>query len=103
MRYVPDHQGVAALLVAPQMQATMLLYGHQAKGFAESIAATYAETGDYARSFDVEVEIVDGRATAILSNDDPGAATIEWGRRHPRVTEGHHTLSRTVDWIEAER
>ncbi len=96
MRYTPDRRGVARLLVSGDMADTMREVGERAADFAASVAPR--DTGEYAASFAVDVETIDGRATAIVGNTDPGAAAIEWGTAD---TTGHHVLARTLDWVEA--
>lgn len=96
MRYTPDRRGVARLLVSSDMAATMRDVGERAADFAASVSPR--DTGDYAASFVVDVEDVDGRATAVVGNTDPGAAAIEWGTSD---STGHHVLTRTLDWVEA--
>lgn len=95
MRYSQDRKGVAALLVGRDMRQAMRLVGLSALGHAVAIAPK--ETGDYAKSFVVDVDILDGRATAVLANTDKGGAAIEWGATG---SHGHFTLTRTADWVE---
>ncbi len=96
MRYTANRQGIARLLVSGEMHDALRDVGERAADFAASIAPR--DSGEYAASFVVGTEVHDERATAILGNTDPGAAAIEWGTSD---TTGHHTLSRTIDWIEA--
>lgn len=63
---------------------------------AQSIAPVL--TGDYRNLFRVESSDGSGEAYALLVNDDPGAAAIEWG--NDKGSRGHHTLTQTGDWIE---
>lgn len=95
MKYTPDHRGIARFLVSDDMHDTMQQIGDEAAAYAASIAPR--DTGEYAGSFVVQTENQDGRATALVGNTDPGAATIEWGARG---SSGHLTLTRTLDYME---
>lgn len=95
MRYVPSRAGLARVLVSSDMESVMRDVGERAADFAASVAPR--DTGEYAQSFTVDVEVHDGRATAVVASVDPGAAAIEWGAG---TRAGHHTLARVLDWVE---
>lgn len=97
MRYTPDRRGIARMLTSTEMHATMRDLGERTADFAASIAPR--DTGEYAGSFVAATEDIDGRATAIVGNTDPGAAAIEWGTSD---SLGHDVLTRALDWAEAQ-
>ena len=96
MRYEPDRAGVAALLKAPEMGDAMKAIAEAGRAYAVSISPV--ESGEYKALFDVDVEVQDGRQTAVLANTSDHAVQVEWGARG---SNGHHVLGRTIDLIEA--
>lgn len=95
-RYVPNHKGIAELLVSPDMAEVMLAETEAAKEYAISTSPR-GDTGNYSESFTVDVDIRGDRVTGVLTNTADYAHIVEWGAYG---YEGEHVLSRTVDWIE---
>lgn len=98
MRYDPDHQGMARLLMSRPMARPLEDVAAAALQYARSIAPV-GDTGIYKNSFEAETTVMNGRETVIISNTAPYASFVEWGGRG---TEGQHILARTADFIEAD-
>lgn len=97
MRYDPDHQGMARLLMQRDMARPGEDLAQRAIDYARSISPEV--TGVYKDSFEVESHVEDGRQTVTIINTAPYASWVEWGGKG---AEGQHILARTADWIEAE-
>lgn len=95
MRYKPDHGGVARLLREERMGEAMEAYAKAGAKYAAHIAPR--ETGEYRDSFGTEHHVSEKRQTAVLFNTADHAPAVEWGTFNQ---DGHHVLSRTIDWIE---
>lgn len=96
IRYKPNHRGVAALLVSPEMMSLATRGAEEGMQYAISISPH--ATGEYAGSFRVESGKVvkaggNQRACAELHNDSDHALEVEF-------TNGDRVLGRTVDFIE---
>jgi len=100
MRYVPDHKGIAEMLNGPEMHKLVGTFADAGRNYA--VAISPVDSGEYAKSFEVERGLTSGRigrransrrAMARLHNKADHAAAVEW-------FHGHHVLSRTVDYIE---
>ena len=96
MRYEPDRAGTGLLLRSDDMGDAMRTIAQA--GVAHAVSISPVESGLYAASFEVDVEVQDDRQTATIANTVEYAAAVEWGARG---SNGHHVLGRTVDWIEA--
>lgn len=96
MTYRRNRRGIGEMLRAPFMQADMLRRAENAKAFAESIAPH--DTGGFAEHMHASVVEHGGirhdRAEGRLSNDDPGALSIETGTED---TPAHRTLQTALD------
>lgn len=92
MRYVPDHAGVARLLVSDDMGDAMRSVAQA--GMALAISNSPVESGEYKASFDIDVEVQgpNPRQTAILANTSDHAFAVELR---------DHVLGRVADFIEA--
>ncbi|WP_353889554.1 HK97 gp10 family phage protein [uncultured Thermomonospora sp.] len=85
-RYRPDIRGFGRVLASRQMQEEMRQRAERVARRARELAPV--DTGEYARSFRVEVGVREGprpRAVALVINDDVAAPYVEWGTsRTPR-------------------
>lgn len=85
-KFRASYKGIGEILRSPQMQREMKTRAERVQAKAEALAPV--ETGDYAGSFRVEVELRAGktrRAVAKVINDSPHATYVEWGTsRTPR-------------------
>ena len=104
VRYVPDHKGMAQLLLSDGMAGLAVHVASRAKRHAEGLSRPFRETGEYARSFKVvPVRIAKqgrmaARMGAVLVNESSHAANVEWGGGE----DGHKVLTRTRQWVESE-
>lgn len=102
VRYVPDHKGMARLLLSDGMEGLAVHVASRAKRHAEGISPH--ESGKYRSSFKVVPVGIPGRgrfsprAGAVLINEADHAANVEWGGRRG----GHKVLTRTREWVESE-
>lgn len=105
VRYVPDEGGTRAIAVGPELQAACLAVAEEGKGYAETLAQQFRDTGEYAESFHVApMSLVIGRlprAGARLENTSDHAAAVEWGNAN--VPNPHRVLGRTHDYLERRR
>jgi hypothetical protein len=62
-------------------------------------AAAPVDTGAFRDSFAVQRSAGSGEAEAFLVNDDPGAASIEFGTEH---MAGFHVMALVADQMKAE-
>lgn len=93
-----NREGMLRLAQSPQVGQVALQAATRGKAHAEQIAPR-GETGEYARSFEVEQKMVDvrvkggveRRAGAVLRNTAPHSLPVEGS---------HAVLRRTVDSIE---
>lgn len=106
MRYVPDHRGVARMLVSDDMGDAVEAAARAGEAFAKSIAPIGRRASDndderYVASFEISRGTETGRGgarvTAYLTNTAGHAAAVEWGTGN---RAGNHVLSRTVDHLE---
>lgn len=100
VEFEPDHKGIAAMLVGPEMHRMVRHFTEHGARFAQSISP---DIEPYGRGYIASFEVVSGlvtevagerRATAELWNTSDYAAAVEW-------EHDHHVLARTVDEIEA--
>lgn len=93
--YVPPSQSEwTRLATGPEVRSALEDVATKGRAVAESLAATFTETGDYASSFDVRMTVGPfaghQRAIALLGNASDHAAQVELR---------HHVLARTRDWM----
>lgn len=104
--FKPNQAGIHALANSPEMYALCLSVAAKGMAEAEALSADFIETGDYASSFRVEAKEAHllGRtgwrtvASAVLSNDSPHAAAVEWG--NARSHRKHRVLGRVLDGLK---
>lgn len=87
----------AALATNPMLVAALATTAQRGKMIAEILAADFAQSTNYARSFDVRMDVatfdrIEPRAVALLVNTAPYAAAVE---------DRHHVLARTRDLLQA--
>jgi hypothetical protein len=102
-RYEPDRQGVGMLMMSDEMREMLRLAAERGAEYARSIAPAGHPPGDphpgeYAASFRVEVVTPapswDDRPAALIVNDSPHAAYVEW-------QDGYHVLARAAEAMGA--
>lgn len=102
VRYEKNEAGVRALLLSPGMTALAVAVAAEGKAHAEKLSSSFKESGTYARSFRVQPVTIpkmgrmDTRAGAILVNDAPYSASLEF---RPGA---HKVLAQTRDHLQAE-
>ncbi|NUO57314.1 MAG: hypothetical protein HOV78_11660 [Hamadaea sp.] len=105
VRYDRNSAGLEEVLLAEPMAECMNTYAHAGVTFFETIAVR-GKTERYANSAEVidDVDVTDSRSPRrvahVVATVDY-AAKLEWGDRGPGGREGHHTLSRVADALEA--
>lgn len=102
--YEPNEAGFKKMAVSPDILDACLAEAARGKAFAIGISP---RSGDgegraYADSFDVEAEIVHGfrggpRAAAVLVNDAPHAAAVEFGNK--QTPRPQRVLGRTAAYL----
>lgn len=109
-RYEPRRRGFQEAAVGPEARAAVTEVAVIAQGVAEGLAAEFADTGNYAGSFEIHQDTITDpvgqyphrRAAAVLENTAGYALIVEIGHEDPttgRAVEGHHVLGRTLDII----
>jgi hypothetical protein len=94
IRYTePTRAELAAIARSALTQDQIVDVAERGRNHAEGIAPV--ETGAFRSSFRVER----GDGEALIVNDDPGAAAIEFGSDD---TPAHHVMTQTADWLESE-
>lgn len=102
--YKPNDAGLRALLLGPEVRSVLRAQATKAMAVAQADAASFADTGQYAASFQVTdtTTTIRGfpRAAARLENTSDHAAAVEWGyhgRQGSASTSAHRTLGRALD------
>ena len=103
-RYEPSDRGFKEMAMSPDILDACLAEAEKGKGFAVAISP---RSGDehgrpYADSFDVDAAITNlfrggPRVMAVLSNDAPHAAAVEFGNQ--RTPQPHRILGRTAAFL----
>jgi hypothetical protein len=111
-RFEINRRGFAECAIGPEVKAAVMAIAEKAKAQAEALATEFAQTGNYANSFEVfEETVTDGdkyhhpRAAAILENTASYADVVEAGHLDKitgREISGHHVLQRTLDALAAQ-
>lgn len=105
VRYDRNSAGIEAVLLAEPMARVMNEYAHAGIPLFESIAPR-GRTHNYANSAEVsdDVDMVNSRSprrVAHLVASVDYAAKVEWGDPGGQPREGHHTLAKVADMLEA--
>lgn len=111
--FIPDHAGLAEIVVGPEITEALQSITEKAKGIAEGLSADFADTGDYESSFVTEVAIqglpaagssqAHLAAVGTLLNTSGHAVAVEYGfeGRSDRPTKkAHRVLGRTLAALE---
>jgi len=103
-RFQPNHAGIQALALGPEIRAVLGAKGEQAKSIAESLSEDFRVSGDYAEGFELEAGTRETgrnrRAQVTLVNTSDHAAAVEWG--NARDHRPHRVLGRTLDQLGHE-
>lgn len=104
VRYDRNSAGLGQLLLGEPMARTMNEYAHAGIAIFETIAPK--RTGRYASSAEVidDVDMENSRSprrVAHLVATASHSAKVEWGDQGEGGREGHHTLARVADALEA--
>ena len=104
VRYEPNEAGFKKMALSPDILDACIAEAERGKAFAEAIAPRSGddEGEPYADSFDVTpttTRVFRGspRVAAVLSNDVPHAAAIEFGNAH--VKKPHRVFGRTAAYL----
>lgn len=103
MTFKANYEGIGEMLNSPFMREAMVVRAEAIRTAAEADAATYSDSGEFARSFaPIESGTHGGvhkdRAYAIVRNTDPAALSIEFGHLSEKgePVEGHYSLTRAA-------
>lgn len=105
--YKPAPNFFRELSVSPEIAEAVRAVAEDGKAIAVEIAERFRVTGEYADSFDVDVERIEWRGeypgprvAGRLTNTAPYAAAVEWGkggRSGDETESAHRVLGRTLD------
>lgn len=100
VRFIPDHEGLAALLRGPEVHQLVMDKARGGAAYAQSIAPV--RTGEYAASIVAEDGGLGGhnrdRAMGLIIATAPHSAAVEWG--NARNDHPYHVLTRTIPIVE---
>lgn len=111
--FIPDFDGLAKILIGPEITESLGSITEKAKGIAEGLSADFVDTGEYEGSFVTEVAIqglppagssrAHLAAVGTLLNTSDHAVAVEYGfeGRSDRPTKkAHRVLGRTLAALE---
>mgnify|MGYP001179567677 CR=1 FL=1 len=106
-RYDRNSAGIEAVLLGEPMARVMNTYAHAGIGFFETIAPRgrtqrYANSAEVIDAVDMENSRSPRRVAHIVATVDY-AAKVEFGDPGGQPREGHHTLAKVADMLEALR
>ncbi|MFE0021909.1 hypothetical protein [Amycolatopsis sp. NPDC059021] len=101
VEFVPDHEGMAALLLGPEVHELVMGRARGGAQFAQGIAPH--RTGEYAAGIRAEDGGLGGRRhdrpVGLIVATAPHSAAVEWGNSHQPYPR--HVLARTLDILDA--
>lgn len=111
--FIPDKEGLGAILVGEEISAIVLEIAEKAKGIAEGLSADFAVTGEYESSFVASAEVTSlpsagssqahEAAVGTLTNTSGHAVAVEYGfagRADNPTRKAHRVFGRTLAALE---